>query len=111
MTSEDGLFRRIFMVLSPRSLSYARLALRSLYRNCYENFKIHLITDSEEDKRILADELEQIFDDPIKAENTWTVNSASDLDDQELDKLGKYDHIRNFVRAILAGVRLRIRSC
>jgi hypothetical protein len=96
MISEDGLFRRIFMVLSPRSLSYARLALRSLYRNCDEKFKIHLITDSEEDKQLLSTELEQMFDDPIKAEKTWSVNSAADLDDQERDKFGQYRHIRNF---------------
>jgi hypothetical protein len=96
MGFEDGSFRRIFMVLSPRSLSYARLALRSLYRNCDENFRIYLITDSKDDKRILADELEQITNDPIKAQKTWSVNSSSDLDDQESDKFARYEHIRNF---------------
>jgi len=95
MTSEDGLFRRIFMVLSPRSIGYARLALRSLYCNCDEQFQIHLITDSEEDKLILGRELEQITNNH-SAEKSWTVHSASDLNDQESDKFGRYQNIRNF---------------
>ncbi|MDU1804888.1 MAG: hypothetical protein E6813_15730, partial [Bradyrhizobium sp.] len=57
---EDGAQtpRRLFMVLSPRSLPYARLALRSLLRNSVEPFTLTLITDGPDDVRQLREELE-----------------------------------------------------
>src|SRR5258707_5856283 len=57
--AKDGLSgrRRLFMVLSPRSLAYARLALGSLFKNSEEQFNLFLITDEESDKQILLDEI------------------------------------------------------
>ena len=52
--------RRLFMVLSPRSLSYASLALKSLFRNAAEPIHLSLITDSLADKRRLTDELSKL---------------------------------------------------
>jgi hypothetical protein len=96
--SDESLSRRLFMVLSPRSLAYARLALRSLYQKCDERFEIYLITDSEEDKRILTREVEQMESYGIKAGNTWKVTSASDVDEREDEVFGRYEQIRNFRR-------------
>jgi hypothetical protein len=93
---ERSLSRRVFMVLSPRSLGYARLALQSLYRNCDENFHISLITDSEDDKRILTEELQQIAGSAKELEPSWTVHSALDVAQRESEKFASYEHIRNF---------------
>ena len=55
-----GDFRKLFMVLSPHSLPYARLALRSLFDNCVENFHLSLITDSLADAVLLSNELAEL---------------------------------------------------
>ena len=47
--------RLVFMVLSPRSLSYARDALESLFRNSLEVLQVRLITGSEENKQELSE--------------------------------------------------------
>ena len=39
--------RKVYMVLSPHALSYATVALRSLFANSAERLNLHLITDSE----------------------------------------------------------------
>ncbi len=96
--SDESLSRRLFMVLSPRSLPYARLALRSLHQKCDERFEISLITDSEEDKRILTHEVEQMESYRIGDGKTWKVNSASDVDEREGEVFGRYEHIRKFRR-------------
>ncbi len=45
------------MVLSPRSLGYARYALERLFRNTVEQNHLHLITDSAGDKATLTEAL------------------------------------------------------
>src|SRR5258708_8694318 len=47
--------RKLYMVLSPRSLSHANLALKSLFRNSVEPVHLVLITDSADDKKVLTD--------------------------------------------------------
>lgn len=42
--------RHVYMVLSPRSLSYSRGALESLFRNSIEPIQLRLIIDSKQDK-------------------------------------------------------------
>ena len=49
--------RHVYMVLSPRSLSYARDALESLFANSVEDLHLRLITDSERDKEELSESL------------------------------------------------------
>lgn len=53
-------YRHVYMVLSPRSLSYARDALESLFGNSVEDLHLRLITDSEQDKEELTGTLQAI---------------------------------------------------
>ena len=64
------------MLLSPRSLSYARHALDSLLLRSAEVVSLTLITDSEEDKRILTRELSTL---PIGVHSLQVV-SKDDVD-------------------------------
>ncbi len=45
------------MILSPRSLGYARLAISGLFRNVMEPIHLHLITDAADDAEVLSEEL------------------------------------------------------
>jgi hypothetical protein len=45
--------RQVYMVLSPRSLGYAKAALESLFSKALEPLDVHLITDSQADKEEL----------------------------------------------------------
>jgi hypothetical protein len=85
--------RRVFMVLSPRSLSYSRYALESLFRNSAERIHLHLITDSAEDRTKLADELasHQRSDG-----HEWSVFAEADLKDQEAEMFGRFPNLRQF---------------
>jgi hypothetical protein len=96
MSDERSNVRRLFMILSPSSLPYARLALRSLYCNADENFHLSLITDSDDDARQLSGELEQLKTLQAPAERFSSVYSAHALNDREQEKFGKYPHIRGF---------------
>ena len=96
MVSETSDPRRLFMVLSPRSLPYARLGLESLYRNCAERFALCLITDSRDDVRILQQELEALKKGQAQPERTSLVYEKADLADLEQDKFGNYTHLRHF---------------
>ena len=86
------------MVLSSRSLPYARLALRSLFANCVEDFHISLITDSCDDAVRLSNELDQMRDIAWNAKRTASVHSRSDLDELAQDRMSKFFHIQEFRR-------------
>jgi hypothetical protein len=88
--------RKLFMVLSPHSLPYARLALRSLFENCVEDFHLSLITDSRDDALCLSNELAELRIVESTAKRTTNVYAASDLLDFEQNKLAQHQHIRNF---------------
>jgi len=90
--------RRLFMVLSPRSLPYARLALASLFLNAIEPFELILITDSNEDKVALSNEMHLIANGQGMLRCSWSVVSYSDLDVQEVERFERYENIRNFRR-------------
>ena len=68
--------RRVFMLLSPRSLSYAYHALDSLLLRSAEVVSLTLITDSEADKAILAKELSSL---PV-GHHTLQIVSQGDID-------------------------------
>lgn len=89
--------RRLFMVLSPRSLPYASLALRSLCRNADETLSITLITDSDEDKKVLCDLLEQIIADCEGGQpHGSAVYSKADLDERAVHQFLAYGHLQAF---------------
>jgi len=68
--------RRVFMLLSPRSLSYAHHALDSLLQRSVEQLDLTLITDGEEDKAELLREVDAL---PV-GEHRVRVLAQADLD-------------------------------
>jgi hypothetical protein len=82
------------MVLSPRSLSYARDALESLFANSIEDLHLRLITDSEHDKEELSAALAEID----SRAHRWTVNSERDLAAREEALFAGHDNLRAFRR-------------
>jgi hypothetical protein len=91
MSNENANERRLFMVLSPRSLPYARLGFESLYRNCADSFSLCLITDSKNDVDCLKRELNEFGE-----RQSLTIVNGEDLADLEQEKLGKLEHLRLF---------------
>ena len=89
--------RRLFMVLSPRSLSYASLALKSLFRNAAEPIHISLITDFIADTHRLTDELSKL-DLVGFSGRPWSVFGASELDEREDAEFAGFDNLRSFRR-------------
>jgi len=89
--------RRLFMVLSPRSLPHANLALKSLFRNSVEPVHLSLITDSKNDQEILADAVMKASECD-GGSHKGAVYSASDIDEREQDRFSKFVHLRNFRR-------------
>jgi hypothetical protein len=86
--------RQVFMVLSPRSLGYARDALESLFRNSLEALHIHLITDSREDKQELSDAVASLD----AKTHQWQVYSEKDLGEREADLFRRHSNLRAFRR-------------
>src|SRR5712671_3379781 len=87
--------RRLFMVLSPRSLSYARLAIASLFSNADEPFDLALITDSANDKQILLEEVGNPKSSHIGKQSVAIFDEA-DLSARESEMFAQYPNIRSF---------------
>ena len=85
--------RRLFLILSPRSLDYARLSLHSLFAKAAEDLHLHLITDSAADKQSLLAELEQIS---FLERHTAAVYAKDDLADREAERFARYPNLRQF---------------
>jgi hypothetical protein len=90
--------RRLFMVLSPRSLPYASLALSSLLRNADETLSLTLITDSDENRKDLIGLLDQI----IATRGTQQCRSACtakpiSMNSRQSSSSG-YHHLQTFRR-------------
>lgn len=84
--------RHVYMVLSPRSLSYAKGALESLFCKSLETLHLRLITDSPSDK----DELSQAVARLDSKGHQWTVYAEDDLAAREEEIFGRYDNLRIF---------------
>ncbi len=81
------------MVLSPRSLGYARYALESLFRNSAERIHLHLITDSIQDQAALTEEL------TVRQQTShhlWTVYSEDDLADADSVQFRGFSNLQRF---------------
>ncbi len=85
--------RRVFMVISPVSLGYARFALESLFRNSTEPLHLHLVTDSLADKQKLVDE---VTERQNPGTHQWSVYAEDELADQEATLFGPYPNLRLF---------------
>jgi len=86
-------YRRVFMVLSSRSLSYAQFSLRSLFHNSSEPIHLHLITDSQADKNALVEEL-TLRQNPGR--HLWSVYGEDELADREASLFDQYPNLRLF---------------
>ncbi len=90
--------RRLFMVLSPHSLPYARLCIESLYRNCTESFSLSLITDTKDDKIRLDALLKSLENHNNGMQRLSNVYEYDALAEVEQTKLYKFQNIRSFRR-------------
>ena len=93
MASKSELARRVFMILSPRTLNYARGALKSLLTNSLEPIHLHLVTDSNSDKQLLS---EEVGGYTFPSCHRYEVISEEDLDDHESRIFGLYPNLRAF---------------
>jgi hypothetical protein len=86
--------REVYVVLSPRSLGYARDALESMFRNSLEPLHVHLITDSDADKQALSEAVAAL---DTKA-HQWDVYSEDDLTSREETIFAGRPNLRAFRR-------------
>ncbi len=86
--------REVYMVLSPRSLSYAKDALESLFSNSLESIHLRLITDSRQD----SEELSEVLTALDVRSHKWTVYSEDNLKAREDAVFARYNNLRKFRR-------------
>ena len=87
------LHRQLYMVLSPRSLSYAHAALESLFRNSAAPINLHLVTDSPADSEALAQAIHQLAPE---VRHSWSVTAAEQLNDAESQLFAGLPNLRAF---------------
>lgn len=85
--------RRLFLILSPSALDYARLCVQSLFANAAEDLHLSLITDSAEDRQTLQNELQPV---QLPTRHRVSVYAKDDLADREADRLARYPNLRQF---------------
>ena len=85
--------RQLYMVLSPHALGYARLALSSLFAHSDESLNVHLITDSDEDKRTLLAAVSELAP---PAQHACSVTSEEELADAEANVFPRLPNLRAF---------------
>jgi hypothetical protein len=85
--------RQVYMVLSPRALPYATLALRSLLRNSHQPLHLHLITDSHADKLQLSETMESL---QPEARHRWAVFAEDEMLDAEATVFRGLANLRAF---------------
>jgi hypothetical protein len=85
--------RKLYCVLSPRSLPYARFAFHSLFAHCLEAVDLTLITDDDADKAAIAAKLGEI---DLRSGQQWRVVSKSDADERAASFYAGYPRIRAF---------------
>jgi hypothetical protein len=84
--------RKVYMVLSARSLSYAHHCLETLLQNSDEPLRLRLITDGPEDAVELRAEIERLA--PKRHE--VSVHAQAEIDAIAESKLAKYPNVRRF---------------
>ena len=81
------------MVLSPRSLPYAREAIGTLLKRSVEDVDLHLITDSASDGRALTEAIHTLQPPPG---HRWNVTTEEELDDVEAVRFRGLNNLRAF---------------
>ena len=87
-----GTLRQVYMVLSPRSLGYAKATLESLFANALEPLAVHLITDSKADAHALTEATQLLG----MAAHTCSVTAEEELADAESTLLANLPNLRAF---------------
>ena len=87
--------RRLFMILSPRSLSYATKCVESLFTRAAEHLDIYFMTDSAADKGELTDVIGKL---PNPAGHRWRVVDASDAEVCASEQWAGLPNLRTFRR-------------
>lgn len=85
--------RQVYMVLSPRSLPYARAGIASLLENNVEPMHLHLITDSANDAAELEEAVHSLAPDERHA---WSVTPEEALNDAESTTFAGLANLRRF---------------
>lgn len=91
----DGAVRRLFMILSPRSLPYARRCIGSLFVNSVNDLDVRFITDSSHDKETLNEALREI---PNPRNHRWSVADDADAERRSLELWQKLPNLQTFRR-------------
>ena len=85
--------RKLYCVLSARSLPYAASAFQSLEANCLDDFDLTLLTDSGEDKRALIAALGHL---KISERHRWRVFAQAEADEKAETLLARHPNIAAF---------------
>lgn len=85
--------RKVFLILSPKSLPYSVKCLESLLLNSLEPLDIKLITDSANDKQTLSDFLAEI-DNPLA--HKWQVVDKNDSDERANEQFKSFKNLQAF---------------
>lgn len=91
--SGQNTVRRVFVVLSARSLEYSRYALESLFHNALEPMRVCFVTDSLSDQSILEEEISNF---PHAGQHPWIVYTSDELRDSEAAAFARYPNLRQF---------------
>ena len=87
--------RRVFMILSPRSLPYARQCVESLFAKAAEQLEVCFMTDSAADKVELTDVIGSL---PNPAAHCWQVVDDSDAEVRANEQWASLPNLRTFRR-------------
>lgn len=87
--------RRVFMILSPHSLPYARGCVRSLFANSAETLDLCFMTDSPDDRRILHEALAAT---PNPAGHRFVVVDDNDAEQRSRELWGDFPNLQAFRR-------------
>lgn len=85
--------RKVYCVLSARSLPYAKKAFESLVANCLDDIDLMLITDEAADRDAIVESLQALN---VPGRHTWMVKSQREADEQAETVLAEYPNIAAF---------------
>lgn len=85
--------RKVFCVLSSKSLPYAEKGMASLLKNALEPLDITLITDTLEDKQAIIEALSSISN---PANHSWQVFDKRDADERAEEQFRAFEDLKAF---------------
>lgn len=85
--------RKIFILLSPRSLPYAEKCISSLFRNTLEDFDLKLITDSPKDKQSIIEAMTNIEN---KQRHIWQVFDKKEATERAEEQFKGLENLKAF---------------